>query len=160
MEEHPRHHFDLSPLFVGLIGILCGAILVATFHCLAVGCCGRRPQTNRPHRNTSQDSAAGRGGAASSRSSPDQVIKLYRYSIEMGIGGDCAVCLSEFTEGEEVQVLPECGHSFHARCINLWLRSNPSCPLCRAGTTPPPPYHVAMALRDSAVVPPTDYGGS
>ena len=25
-----------------------------------------------------------------------------------------------------------CNHDFHANCVNRWLRSNDTCPLCRA----------------------------
>ncbi|MED6220082.1 hypothetical protein PIB30_041467, partial [Stylosanthes scabra] len=48
----------------------------------------------------------------------------------------CAVCLGELEEGEEVRSMPECMHSFHVPCIDMWLRSHSSCPLCRADATP------------------------
>ncbi|EOY34702.1 hypothetical protein QUC31_018318 [Theobroma cacao] len=44
---------------------------------------------------------------------------------------DCPICLGEFAEGEKVRILPKCSHGFHARCIDTWLLSNSSCPLCR-----------------------------
>ncbi|MCO5599500.1 hypothetical protein L7F22_053605 [Adiantum nelumboides] len=44
---------------------------------------------------------------------------------------ECAVCLSEFEEGEEMKTLPECGHAFHGACIDLWLFSHTTCPICR-----------------------------
>ncbi|CAL5188381.1 unnamed protein product [Lathyrus oleraceus] len=48
-------------------------------------------------------------------------------------GGTCAVCLGDFEEGEELKTMPECLHSFHVHCIDMWLRSHMSCPICRAG---------------------------
>lgn len=51
----------------------------------------------------------------------EQVMKLY----------DCAICLAEFVAGEEIRVLPQCGHGFHVACIDMWLRSHSSCPTCR-----------------------------
>lgn len=45
---------------------------------------------------------------------------------------ECAVCLSEFQDGETGRILPECKHGFHAVCIDSWLRSHRDCPLCRA----------------------------
>ncbi|EEF28458.1 conserved hypothetical protein [Ricinus communis] len=43
----------------------------------------------------------------------------------------CAVCLSEFTEGESVRNL-ECKHLFHNGCLDKWLQQCKStCPLCR-----------------------------
>ncbi|KAH7282285.1 hypothetical protein KP509_35G023500 [Ceratopteris richardii] len=45
---------------------------------------------------------------------------------------DCSVCLSEFKEGEVLRLMPSCGHLFHKDCIDLWLLSNLTCPLCRS----------------------------
>ncbi|EEF35565.1 protein with unknown function [Ricinus communis] len=44
---------------------------------------------------------------------------------------ECAICLGEFEEGDEVRVLPQCGHGFHVGCIDTWLGSHSSCPSCR-----------------------------
>lgn len=56
------------------------------------------------------------------------------YSEEQHAGKfaeDCAICLSEFAIGEEIRVLPQCGHGFHVSCIDTWLGSHSSCPSCR-----------------------------
>ncbi|KAK2988524.1 hypothetical protein RJ640_022475 [Escallonia rubra] len=45
---------------------------------------------------------------------------------------DCTVCLSEFEGGESVKVIPYCRHVFHPECIDRWLASHVSCPLCRS----------------------------
>ncbi|KAH1033814.1 hypothetical protein J1N35_045988 [Gossypium stocksii] len=44
---------------------------------------------------------------------------------------DCSICLGEFAEGEKIRLVPKCSHVFHAMCIDTWLLSNSSCPLCR-----------------------------
>lgn len=44
---------------------------------------------------------------------------------------DCAVCLSEFSADDRLRLLPLCGHAFHVACIDTWLRSSSTCPLCR-----------------------------
>ncbi|KAL0366508.1 UNVERIFIED_CONTAM: RING-H2 finger protein ATL80 [Sesamum radiatum] len=44
---------------------------------------------------------------------------------------DCAICLADFATGEEIRVLPQCGHGFHVVCIDTWLGSHSSCPSCR-----------------------------
>ncbi|KAE8803792.1 RING-H2 finger protein ATL46-like [Hordeum vulgare] len=44
---------------------------------------------------------------------------------------DCAVCLSEFAADDRLRLLPLCGHAFHVACIDTWLRSSSTCPLCR-----------------------------
>ncbi|XP_078156512.1 RING-H2 finger protein ATL60-like [Carex rostrata] len=45
---------------------------------------------------------------------------------------ECAVCLSDVAEGEEVRILPKCNHGFHVKCIDLWFHSHTTCPLCRS----------------------------
>ncbi|XP_074569130.1 uncharacterized protein LOC141825644 [Curcuma longa] len=62
-----------------------------------------------------------------------------------GVGGpECAVCLSAVEEGEMVRRLPACKHVFHVGCIDMWLASHVTCPVCRATVEPTP--------ADSAVV--------
>ncbi|CAN1171725.1 RING-H2 finger protein ATL57, partial [Linum perenne] len=45
---------------------------------------------------------------------------------------ECVICLGEFEEGERVKVIPFCGHVFHVECVDTWLLSHVSCPLCRS----------------------------
>ena len=45
---------------------------------------------------------------------------------------ECAVCLAEYQEEEELKVLPACRHWFHAACIDTWLKQHTTCPVCRA----------------------------
>ncbi|MCL7036768.1 hypothetical protein MKW94_004026 [Papaver nudicaule] len=45
---------------------------------------------------------------------------------------DCAVCLSKFERKDKLRLLPNCCHAFHSECIDTWLLSNRTCPLCRA----------------------------
>ncbi|KAF2310252.1 hypothetical protein GH714_007419 [Hevea brasiliensis] len=44
---------------------------------------------------------------------------------------DCSICLTEFSTGDEIRVLPHCGHGFHVNCVDMWLGSHSSCPSCR-----------------------------
>ncbi|XP_037437012.1 probable E3 ubiquitin-protein ligase ATL44 [Triticum dicoccoides] len=52
-------------------------------------------------------------------------------AAQEGILSECAICLSEFAEKEEIRVLPQCGHAFHVACVDAWLRAHSSCPSCR-----------------------------
>ncbi|BAS77896.1 putative RING-H2 finger protein ATL69 [Oryza sativa Japonica Group] len=56
------------------------------------------------------------------------------YERPRGGGGDpaCSVCLEDVRGGETVRWLPACGHLYHAACIDAWLRSRTTCPLCRS----------------------------
>ena len=44
---------------------------------------------------------------------------------------ECVVCLAEYEDKEIVRRLPHCSHWFHAACIDQWLTSRATCPLCR-----------------------------
>ncbi|GER35204.1 RING/U-box superfamily protein [Striga asiatica] len=44
---------------------------------------------------------------------------------------ECVVCLSDLEDGEMGRVMPDCRHCFHVECIDMWLQSHSSCPLCR-----------------------------
>ncbi|XWS65582.1 hypothetical protein CRYUN_Cryun05aG0126200 [Craigia yunnanensis] len=57
-------------------------------------------------------------------------VAIYRSGINMK-ATDCPICLGEFMDGEKVRVLPKCNHGFHVRCIDTWLLSHSSCPICR-----------------------------
>lgn len=64
-------------------------------------------------------------------------IATAEYRAGVGWGGDCAVCLGEFRDGELVRLLPRCSHPFHAPCIDTWLRAHVNCPLCRSPVVVP-----------------------
>ncbi|KAL3742917.1 hypothetical protein ACJRO7_018254 [Eucalyptus globulus] len=44
----------------------------------------------------------------------------------------CSICLSEYKPEDVLRTIPACEHSFHAHCIDPWLKRNAICPLCRA----------------------------
>ncbi|XP_066318298.1 E3 ubiquitin-protein ligase EL5-like [Miscanthus floridulus] len=43
----------------------------------------------------------------------------------------CAICLTMVQDGETLRLLPACGHLFHIECIDLWLRSHATAPICQ-----------------------------
>ena len=51
-------------------------------------------------------------------------------------GATCSVCLEELRGGEMVRSLPGCRHVFHVGCIDPWLHSHVTCPLCRSDLSP------------------------
>merc|ERR1711865_984684 len=68
-------------------------------------------------------------------------------------GLSCVVCLEAFMSGEELNVLPQCKHRFHAACITQWLRQANSCPSCRTLAVqrePPRPEITAMGTPELA----------
>ncbi|XAR57403.1 hypothetical protein NMG60_11025535 [Bertholletia excelsa] len=57
----------------------------------------------------------------------------------------CAVCLNDFQQEENLRAIPNCSHLFHIDCIDVWLQQNENCPLCRTSISTPP----QMIFRDS-----------
>ncbi|GMI78446.1 Arabidopsis Toxicos en Levadura 11 [Hibiscus trionum] len=51
---------------------------------------------------------------------------------------ECAVCLNEFEDDETLRMIPTCSHVFHRDCIDAWLSSHSTCPVCRANLVPNP----------------------
>ncbi|XP_019252884.1 PREDICTED: RING-H2 finger protein ATL20-like [Nicotiana attenuata] len=43
----------------------------------------------------------------------------------------CPICLVEYSAGESVRLIPLCEHSFHADCVDEWLKIKATCPVCR-----------------------------
>ncbi|XP_039122962.1 RING-H2 finger protein ATL2-like [Dioscorea cayenensis subsp. rotundata] len=67
-------------------------------------------------------------------SSSIEKLPLFRYkrSGSENPTMECSVCLSALEDGEMVRMLPGCRHMFHVGCIDMWLHSHCTCPVCRA----------------------------
>ncbi|EOA32222.1 hypothetical protein CARUB_v10015481mg [Capsella rubella] len=62
-------------------------------------------------------------------------LPVFQYKSIMGLKispFDCPVCLCEFETEDKLRLLPECSHAFHVDCIDTWLLSHSTCPLCRS----------------------------
>lgn len=81
---------------------------------------------------------------------------------------ECAVCLSAFENGQMIRALPNCKHHFHVECIDKWLGSNSSCPICRhevefGPTIPPLPREPSTRIvsgMDPPSAPPLEHTSS
>lgn len=69
---------------------------------------------------------------APSKSEADHLPAFTFSAVFPGGGKDCAVCLAQFEGDDQLRLLPACAHAFHAACIDAWLATNLTCPLCRA----------------------------
>ncbi|OMO77315.1 Zinc finger, RING-type [Corchorus capsularis] len=46
-------------------------------------------------------------------------------------GLECAICLGEFSDEDMLRLLTICCHVFHKDCVDLWLDTHKTCPVCR-----------------------------
>lgn len=63
--------------------------------------------------------------------------KIY-HGYQHGDDASCSICLGDYRNGELIRMLPDCRHSFHAMCVDAWLRLHASCPMCRTSPLPTP----------------------
>ncbi|KAL5991985.1 hypothetical protein ACLOJK_012897 [Asimina triloba] len=136
---------NLSPFLITLIGITSTAFMLMIYHYIVNKWCNGRTQGVLRAAQQGPPFSSGEEMVSGLDSYSIQLIPALKYGKEVSIeGGECAVCLCEFKEGEEVRQLPECLHSFHVPCIDMWLSSHTSCPLCRSDMAPSPSPHEMM----------------
>ncbi|KAM7267581.1 hypothetical protein ACFE04_009747 [Oxalis oulophora] len=98
-------------------------------------------------------------------------VKAENVDLEAGPDesmSSCGICLMEYDGDDMLRILPRCGHRFHLTCVDVWLRKNPTCPVCRHTQVPrerlPPPisrarirqeYFRRLRTRPMVVMPPT-----
>ncbi|CAI0446039.1 unnamed protein product [Linum tenue] len=135
---------NLKPSILIIILILSITLLVSLSLCLLLRLLNRRCL----HPLSSSSSSASSPTASSNRSRVSPQItdsslldslplftfaSIHRRSASASSSsGDCAVCLSKFEPNDQLRLLPLCCHAFHSACIDTWLLSNQTCPLCRS----------------------------
>ncbi|XP_020203717.1 E3 ubiquitin-protein ligase Os04g0590900 [Cajanus cajan] len=130
---------NFSPLVIAIIGILATAFLLVSYYTLISKYCGLREsplrdpndelQENHNHNQNHEPCHASTTGLDESLI---KSIAVFKYKKGYNRVTDCSVCLSEFQDNESVRLLPKCSHVFHLPCIDTWLKSHSTCPLCRA----------------------------
>ncbi|KAL5550981.1 hypothetical protein UlMin_001157 [Ulmus minor] len=64
---------------------------------------------------------------------------------------ECAICLVEFHDQSLLRLLTVCYHVFHQECVDLWLDSHKTCPVCRRDLDAPPPLPPEAAAEKTPV---------
>ncbi|KAL3538042.1 hypothetical protein ACH5RR_001408 [Cinchona calisaya] len=142
---------NFSPSMAIIIVVLVAALFFMGFFSIYIRRCSD-PNSNNSVRNVL--SMHRRRGNTASRGLEQSVIETFpTFSYaevkdhKIGKGAlECAVCLNEFEDDETLRLIPKCDHVFHPECIDAWLESHVTCPVCRANLTPQPEdgsYHVA-----------------
>lgn len=158
-QEHSSSHSfssmdKLKPSIIIITLILFITLLLSISICLLLRHLNRRCLRHLSAASASSASADSRRVSASTRrvspetptvntapslsSSVIQSLPVFKYSSitrRSTSNGDCAVCLSKFEPQDQLRLLPLCCHAFHADCIDTWLESNLTCPLCRSSIT-------------------------
>lgn len=126
---------DLSRLHLILLASGSMAFTLTLYHCILILWRKLRQQPHQQHQLSEMGPLADR---PENSTTTIELIPTHKYqkdtSLERG-ESICPVCLSEFEEGEELCTLPECMHTFHKQCIDMWLHSHSNCPMCRTDTT-------------------------
>ncbi|TXG50310.1 hypothetical protein EZV62_022834 [Acer yangbiense] len=93
----------------------------------------RNPETSRSHSLQRQLQQLFRQHDSGLDQALIDALPVFYYKDVMGLKEpfDCAVCLCEFADQDKLRLLPTCSHAFHISCIDTWLLSNSTCPLCR-----------------------------
>ncbi|KAJ6818978.1 uncharacterized protein M6B38_404760 [Iris pallida] len=164
-----RHRsFSYSPSILIIAAILAFAtVAIASIH-LLLRFLSRHSRSSAPFIGALSSSSSSSSATSAADSSDDRLQKeedtksvvdsLPLFSLSSAAGAkspsslDCAVCLSPFEPCDELRLLPSCRHAFHSQCIDTWLRSTLSCPLCRssiASPQPPPPLPEEASIGSS-----------
>lgn len=124
------------------------------FACLSI----RRRRRRRRSRDPSAPAGVGSEGAKAGldpailASFPTLPYAAVRGVQEGKCGAECAVCLAEFRGSDAVRLLTVCCHAFHPACIDLWLETHTTCPLCRSDLQAPPDEAAVIAVHEAAAV--------
>ncbi|RDX77618.1 RING-H2 finger protein ATL51, partial [Mucuna pruriens] len=142
--------FQFSPLVVAVIGILASSFILVTYYAVISRFCRRQPDRDEGSSELAQVSSSANSGLDEALIKSIAVCKYSKGGVVES--RDCSVCLSEFEENESLRLLPKCNHAFHLPCIDAWLKSHATCPLCRSTIAPnpsmePPPTIVINAFQ-------------
>ncbi|KAJ2142835.1 hypothetical protein IW136_001843, partial [Coemansia sp. RSA 678] len=64
------------------------------------------------------------------------VSTFYHSKYKAGEPAECAICLDDFDDEDELRTLP-CKHAYHVKCIDRWLTTRKKfCPICKQNVCP------------------------
>ncbi|KAJ4838037.1 hypothetical protein Tsubulata_019519 [Turnera subulata] len=144
ISNHRSSNYDINNkiMFTAILSLSLVVVLVIALHIYA-RCALRRHQARR----RAMLSSLGISSAANVHSieppktglDPAIIASLPLFSYKQNEGEtamECSVCLSMLEDQEMARVLPNCKHTFHAECIDKWLGSRSTCPICRTEAEP------------------------
>lgn len=159
--QHNRYDLNSKIMLTAIISLSCVVFIVTVLHIYA-RCILRRQARRRAALQQMMIAAAARAHQSAEPPKtglhPSVIaalpVTVYQ-KVEESETVECSVCLSLLQNGEMARTLPNCNHTFHADCVDKWLGTQSTCPICRteaepssrpvpepregAVTTPPPP---------------------
>ncbi|KAK8628853.1 hypothetical protein V6N13_009433 [Hibiscus sabdariffa] len=131
------------------IGVSIGILLLITTITLASYFCTRtQPQPEAPSRRARQrqepidnsDSFVVDIGLDEDtiKSYPKLLYSEAKLQKKDSTASCCSICLADYKSSDKLRLLPDCNHLFHVKCVDPWLRLNPTCPVCRTSPIPTP----------------------
>ena len=127
---------ELVAAFTAVCLALYAVILYLNY--LYVRWSGGRDGVHRTTTQTGSGAAGKRGGGGLDKAALAAMAPAFRFKSEEA-GQECAVCLGAMQDGDAVRALPGCRHAFHVGCVDVWLCTHATCPVCRARPALPSP---------------------
>ncbi|XP_044497874.1 E3 ubiquitin-protein ligase ATL6-like [Mangifera indica] len=141
-QADPYGNLQFSPSMAIIIVVLVSALFFMGFFSVYIRHCSN--DANGASLSPLTGGQRSRRGAARGLDvSVIETFPTFVYSevkaLKIGKGAlECAVCLSEFEDDQTLRLIPKCDHVFHPECIDAWLGSHTTCPVCRANLVPQP----------------------
>lgn len=171
--SHPSSSTEnVKPSIIIIVLIFSITVIVSVCICLLLRHLNRRCLRHLSPSSTSTITASSVHRVSPEQSSPPTTslldsLPLFTFSSitsrtnkDSTVSGDCAVCLSKFEPMDQLRLLPLCCHAFHAQCIDTWLTSNKTCPLCRSPLFASDSDLIKLSLQFSNVSGAIGTGGS
>lgn len=117
-----------------IISILfCAVLLFLAFNSIIrFLLCASCPSSSNSNSNDDEESQNKEKMAAMKDEISPTTTMVFSKDMKLaGAAAECAICLSDFLEGDGIRVLPACNHGFHVKCVEKWLALRCSCPTCR-----------------------------
>lgn len=140
-------------LLIAGVAVMLVAHILVVFWALLRGLGSRGSSQHAANQEERVEDGRGRRGLSSGELATLPCHEYFKAAADGEETGDCAVCLEAFEAGDRCRQLPRCEHSFHAECVDSWLRKSSACPVCRVDAVDRrPPKGEAKAAAVSGVV--------
>lgn len=144
----PRHGHSDPYITIVLAIILLICFIIGFFSIYFCRCFLHRVAHSWRLRHNPSATSVGPASAATAKGLDPSIIKAFPSFMYSTVkeyrrekyGLECAICLCEFQDDDFLRLLTSCCHVFHQDCIDLWLESHTSCPVCRRTLEAPEMY--------------------